>query len=78
MRTFYFVGGPRDGHEEEFFRRLKEIGGAPSGWQVYPHLADSRALHIVIAASEAAIFDHLAHFDGIYQRGEIIEVRGAT
>lgn len=75
MRTFYFVGGPRDGHEEEFFGRLKEIGGAPSGWQIYPHLADTRALHIVIAESENEIVEHLANFDGIYQRGEIIEVR---
>ncbi len=26
MKKFYFVGGPRTGQAEEFFRRLNQIG----------------------------------------------------
>lgn len=75
MKTFYFVGGPRRGHEEEFFRLLRASGGAPSGWQIYPHVADARALHIVTAASTDEIHAHLRQFGEIYEAGEIVEVR---
>jgi len=75
MRTYYFVGGPTQGHEDSFFRRLAEIGGAPPDWQIYPHAnGDGRALHVVEAASEAPIVAHLAQFEKIYERGPIVEV----
>jgi hypothetical protein len=75
MRRFYFVGGPTASHSEEFFRRLAELGGPPPGWRLYPHaVPDGKALHIVDAESPEQITDHLRHFDGIYERGEIVEV----
>lgn len=75
MRTFYFVGGPIRGHEQSFFRRLADVGGPPSDWQIYPHVdGDSRALHIVEAESMAPIVAHLARFEEIYERGPIVEV----
>jgi hypothetical protein len=76
MRTFYCVGGPLAGRAPEFFRRLADVGGSPPGWQIYPHLGDTRrALHVVTAESEQSILDHLAHFRGIYEYSEIVEVR---
>ncbi len=75
MKKFYFVGGPRTGQSEEFFRRLEEIGGTPSSWLVFPHAAvDGKALHVVGAESQEEILDHLRHFEGIYEHSEIIEV----
>ncbi len=78
MKTFYFVGGPRPGQVEEFFRRLREAGGPPVGWQIFPHVADTRALHLVSAESEQEILDHLRRFADIYEHGEILEVRRPT
>lgn len=79
MKTFYFVGGPKPGHAEEFFQRLAQIGGSPVGWQIYPHAADDgKALHIINSDSFQSIFDHLHHFDDIYEHSEIIEVRTAA
>lgn len=77
MRLYYFVGGPTQGHEAEFGRKLASIGGAPAGWEVYP-LADGsgQALHLVAADSEQAIDDHLAKFAPAYERGPIVEVIG--
>jgi hypothetical protein len=75
VATFYFVGGPTPGHGDGFFRRLAEVGGLPSGWQIYPHAGDDgRALHIVEAAGEEAILAHLALFAPFYERGPIVEV----
>jgi hypothetical protein len=37
MKMFYFVGGPKVGQAEEFFRHLNQIGGPPSSWRIYPH-----------------------------------------
>jgi hypothetical protein len=75
LTTFYFVGGPTPGHGDAFFRRLAEVGGLPSGWQIYPHAGDDgRALHIVEAAGEEAILAHLALFAPFYERGPIVEV----
>jgi hypothetical protein len=53
MKKFYFVGGPKPGQAEEFFRRLNQIGGIPTGWHLYPH-ADNcgKALHIVDVQSQ--------------------------
>jgi hypothetical protein len=75
MRLFYFIGGPKAGKAEEFFRRLQEIGGTPSSWKIYPHAdQDGRALHLAAVASPQEILDHLQHFDDIYQHTEIIEI----
>lgn len=74
-RTYYFVGGPTEGHEDAFFRRLGEVGGLPPGWQIYPHASgDGRALHVVQAVDEDAIVTHLAQFAPFYERGAIVEV----
>lgn len=75
MKKFYFVGGPKEGLTEKFFRRLGDIGGPPSGWHIYPHANnDGKALHIVEAETISKILEHLQHFEGIYDRGEIIEI----
>lgn len=76
MRAFYFVGGPKTGQAEELFRRLSQIGGAPSGWRICPHTAnDGKALHIVDAGSQYEILDHLQYFRDIYERTEIVEIQ---
>jgi hypothetical protein len=68
MRVFYFVGGPTAGNAPEFFRRLKEAGGPPPGWRVYPHAGgDGKALHLVEVETEEAITAHLARFSDIYE-----------
>ncbi len=78
MRTYYFVGGPKPGQMEEFFRRLNAIGGVPPAWQIYPHVAsDGKALHIVAVESLEEILNHLRHFEGIYERSEIVEIAEA-
>jgi len=75
MKTYYFVGGPTQGNEDAFFRRLTEVGGLPSGWRIYPHAAgDGRALHVVEVDGDESILAHLAHFGSIYERGPIVEV----
>ncbi len=75
MLKFYFVGGPKPGKSEEFFRRLREMGGTPASWRIYPHANnDGKALHIAEVESPNEILDHLRHFDGIYEYGEIIEI----
>jgi hypothetical protein len=75
MKKFYFVGGPKAGQAEEFFRRLNQIGGIPSGWCLYPHADSSgKALHLLDAESEEGIIDHLRHFQDIYERSEIVEI----
>ncbi len=75
MTTYYFVGGPRPGEAEEFFRRLNAAGGPPAGWQIYPHASgDGKALHIVRADSAAAIESHLARFADIYEATPPVEV----
>jgi hypothetical protein len=83
MRLFYFVGGPRAGHEEAFGRRLAELGGPPPGWQVYPFAVGSaQALHLVTTDDDRAIDAHLANFAPDYDRGPVIELipgrRGAA
>jgi hypothetical protein len=79
MSTFYFVGGPKADQLDEFFERLGRVGGTPNSWQIFPHAAeDGRALHIVRAESAQSILDHLRHFDDIYDRTEIVEVRDPT
>ena len=76
MKMYYFVGGPMSGKENEFFARLKELGGTPSTWQIYPHKArDGQALHICQVESLAEIQGHLDQFDDIYQHGDIIEIQ---
>ena len=75
MTTFYFVGGPKEGKEAEFFRRLATLGGAPAGWTIFPHANDASALPIVTASGAQEILDHLENFRDIYERGEIVEVR---
>ncbi len=56
MKKFYFVGGPKAGQAEEFFRRLAQIGGPPSGWRIYPHaIKDGKALHLVEVESQDEI-----------------------
>ena len=78
-RTYYFVGGPTEGHEEAFFRRLSEVGGLPPGWQIYPHASgDGRALHVVQVVDEDAILTHLAQFAPFYERGPIVQVATQT
>ena len=75
MKKFYFVGGPKAGKSEEFFRRLREIGGTPASWRVYPHVSnDGKALHIAEVESQSEILCHLHHFDGIYEWGKIEEI----
>jgi hypothetical protein len=75
MKKFYFVGGPKIGQAEEFFRRLSQIGGTPSGWRFYPHaINDGKALHIVDTESQDDIIHHLEHFQDIYERSEIVEI----
>ncbi len=75
MKKFYFVGGPKAGKSEEFFRRLAEIGGTPRTWRIYPHAAhDGKALHIADVESQDEILDHLHHFDDVYEWGEIVQV----
>ncbi len=75
MKRYYFVGGPKEGCAEEFFQRLERIGGPPAGWRILPHAKErGKALHLVDAEDEGAITDHLRHFEGLYERGEIIEV----
>jgi hypothetical protein len=75
MRRFYFIGGPVEGLQDAFFRRLAEVGGSPPGWRLYPHVdQDGRALHLIDASSEAEIEAHLAQFGPIYERGPIVEI----
>ena len=75
MKKFYFVGGPKPGQAEEFFRRLNQIGGTPKGWHLYPHADNSgKALHIVDVQSQDDIVHHLEHFHDIYEHSEIIEI----
>ena len=74
MKTFYFIGGPTPGREDAFFHRLAQVGGPPSGWSIYPHATDGRALHIVRAANEAPIIAHVAQLGPDYERGPIVEV----
>jgi hypothetical protein len=76
MKLFYFIGGPVEGQQDAFFRRLTEFGGSPPGWSIHPHVApDARALHLVAADGEDEIDAHLAQFDHpIYERGPIFEV----
>jgi hypothetical protein len=53
MKLFYFIGGPKPSRAEEFFQRLRQIGGSPAGWRIYPHSADDgKALHIVETESQ--------------------------
>ena len=75
MKKFYFVGGPKPGQAEEFFRRLNQIGGSPLGWRLYPHaIDDGKALHLVDTESQDDIVRHLEHFQDIYERSEIVEI----
>lgn len=75
MKKFYFVGGPKEGCLEEFFTRLKTIGGPPPGWRIYPHAnSDGRALHVIDATQIDDIMKHLNRFSEIYDRGDIIEI----
>jgi hypothetical protein len=75
MRKFYFVGGPKTGQAEEFFRRLSQLGGPPSGWQIYPHAQnDGKALHIAESESEDEILSHLENFADLYERTEVMEI----
>ncbi len=79
MSMFYFIGGPKPGRAEEFFRRLAQIGGTPANWQIYPHVAgDGQALHIVSAESAQSILDHLQHFQDIYEHSKIVEIRASA
>ena len=75
MNKFYFIGGPKKGQENEFFKRLNDLGGAPPDWRIFPHSNhDGKALHIIEAKSNDEIIDHLKHFEDIYERTEIIEI----
>ena len=75
MRLFYFIGGPKAGEAEEFFRRLRQAGGTPPSWRIYPHADnDGRALHMVEVESPQEILNHLQHFDDIYEHTEIVEI----
>ncbi len=75
MRLFYFIGGPKAGKAEEFFRRLEQVGGTPASWRIYPHAVnDGRALHIAEVESPQDILNHLQHFDDIYEHTEIVEI----
>ena len=45
------------------------------GWKIYPHANhDGKALHIMEAENIIVILEHLQHFDGIYDRGNITEI----
>jgi hypothetical protein len=75
LEKFYFVGGPKTGQSEAFFRRLAQIGGSPPTWRIYPHVGnDGKALHIVDVESQEEILNHLHHFDGIYEWSEIVGI----
>lgn len=75
MSLYYFVGGPTEGNEHEFFRRLAELGGPPAGWKIYPHARpDGKALHVAPATSAGEIAEHLRHFADIYEHGDITEI----
>jgi len=75
MRTLYFIGGPIENKAVEFFHRLAEIGGSPPSWRIYPHAVnDSKALHLVQAASQQEILDNFKQFVDIYEHTEIVEV----
>jgi hypothetical protein len=75
MKLFYFVGGPVEGQQDAFFKRLAEVGGSPRGWRLYPHVGQGgQALHLVQADGEGEIDAHLAQFAPIYERGPIVEV----
>jgi hypothetical protein len=75
MRRYYFIGGPTEGHQEEFFRRLDNVGGSPPGWRIYPHAAgDGQALHIVETDGEESILAHLAKLEPHYRHGPIVEL----
>lgn len=79
MKKFYFVGGPKVGKGEEFFRRLSVIGGSPPRWRIYPHASnDGKALHIAEVDSEEKILAHLRRFSDIYEWGKIEEIVGAS
>jgi hypothetical protein len=72
---YYFVGGPTAGDRDAFMKRLEAVGGPPRGWHIYPHLSsDDRALHLVEATTVDDIAAHLANFEGIYERGDIVEI----
>jgi len=72
---YYFVGGPREDHIEEFFKLLKEKGGPPENWTVYPHAnGDGKALHIIDGATREEVLEHLSSFMDIYEMSELIEV----
>jgi hypothetical protein len=78
MKSFYFVGGPKPGMQEKFIQRLEEIGGSPQGWTIFPHVSeDGKALHVVTVESLQDVLEHVAHFNGFYEYGEIIEVHPA-
>lgn len=48
---------------------------APAGWRISPHAAnDGKALQLVQAESRDEIANHLRHFDGIDECGEIGEI----
>ena len=73
--VLFLVGGPKVGEGDASFRRLREVGGVPPGWSIYPHAGDNgKALHLVEAVSSQEIFDHLQYFEDIYERGEIVEI----
>lgn len=75
MKKFYFIGGPKEGYVEEFFKRLANVGGTPSSWRIYPHANnDGKALHIMLVENESKILEHLNHFEDVYDRSEIIEI----
>lgn len=78
MKQFYFIGGPKVGKGDEFFRRLVGIGGTPPSWRIYPHASnDGKALHIAVVESQEEILVHLRRFDDIYEWGKIEEILGA-
>lgn len=75
MKRYYFVGGPKPDHVDEFFQRLQQLGGSPNGWQVFPHASgDGKALHLITAKTEKEILEHLQHFNDIYEHTDIIEI----
>ena len=75
MRTYYFIGGPTPGNELTFFRRLREAGGLPAGWSVYPHIVgDGKALHIARVEADDAIVAHLSLFADVCEANERVGV----
>jgi hypothetical protein len=75
MKLYYFVGGPIKSQEDEFFRRLSDVGGTPSGWKIYLHSSgDGQALHNIEAQSQLEIFNHLNHFQDVYEHSKIFEI----